>query len=95
MSPATDAPLLKVGASSDPKKVAAAIHGSVFDLGAYPSLRAIGHGAVGQAVKAIAVARGSCGRQGVNLATQVSFFTIKGDSGDELSAMVFTLFDRG
>ena len=85
--------VLKVASSSDPKKVSSAILNSIFS-GVYPSVRAIGHGAIGQSSKALAIARGAAAAQGINLAVQIGFTTILNESGDEVSAIVFQTFNR-
>ena len=86
--------LLKVGSTSQPQSVASAIFKSITDSGIYPDLRAIGHGAVGQAVKGIAIARGHVAARGIDLACNIGFETIDNDKGEPISAMVFRTFDR-
>lgn len=92
---AADEPVvLRVSSKSDPQAVSTAIFKSIFDSLKYPHVRAIGHGAVGQAVKAIAIARGYTAQKGVDLACNIGFETIINDKGEEISAMVFRTFDR-
>lgn len=86
--------VLRVSASSPPQAVAAAISKSISESHKYPVLRAIGHGAVGQAVKALAIARGYVAPRGTDLAFVVGFDTIINDDGKEISAMVFRTFPR-
>jgi stage V sporulation protein S len=86
--------ILKVSSSSDPHAVSAAIFRSIFDSLAYPTVRAIGHGAIGQATKSIAIARGNVAVRGIDLACNIGFETITGSSGDQISSMVFRLFPR-
>lgn len=86
--------VLKVSASSPPQSVASAIGKSISDSRRYPVLRAIGHGAVGQAVKALAIARGYVAPRGIDLAFVVGFDTIVNPDGKEISAMVFRTFSR-
>lgn len=86
--------VLKVSASSPPQSVAAAISKSISDSRKFPVLRAIGHGAVGQAVKALAIARGYVAPRGLDLAFVVGFDTITNAEGKEISAMVFRTFAR-
>lgn len=86
--------VLRVSASSPPQAVAAAISKSIFDSHSFPILRAIGHGAVGQACKAIAIARGFTAARGIDLAVTMGFETITNDDGKEISAMVFATFKR-
>lgn len=86
--------LLRVGSSSDAKAVASAITQSIFEGNSYPVLRAIGHGAVGQAVKALAIARGSAASRGTDLAVLPGFTTIQNDAGEDISAIVLKTFPR-
>jgi stage V sporulation protein S len=86
--------VLRVSSKSDPQAVATAIFKSIFDSNKFPNVRAIGHGAVGQAVKAIAIARGHTAQKGVDLACNIGFETIKNAEGEEISAMVFKTFAR-
>ena len=86
--------ILRVGSSSSPQSVATAIYKSIFDSSHYPSLRAIGHGAVGQAVKAIAIARGLVAPRAINLGVDIGFDTITNDEGEEISAMIFRTYAR-
>lgn len=86
--------VLRVSSSSPPQSVAAAISKSISDSRRYPVLRAIGHGAVGQAVKALAIARGYVASRGIDLAFVVGFDTITNAEGKDISAMVFRTFPR-
>jgi stage V sporulation protein S len=86
--------VLRVSSSSAPQSVAAAISKSISESHRYPVLRAIGHGAVGQAVKALAIARGYVAPRGTDLAFVVGFDTIINNEGKEISAMVFRCFPR-
>jgi stage V sporulation protein S len=86
--------VLRVSSSSAPQSVAAAISKSIYESHRYPILRAIGHGAVGQTVKALAIARGYVAPRGTDLAFVVGFDTIINDEGKEISAMVFKTFAR-
>jgi hypothetical protein len=93
-APADDATVLRVSSSSSPQAVATAVYKSIFESGKYPHLRAIGHGAVGQATKALAIARGHVAPRAIDLATVVGFETILNDKGEEISAIVFKTFPR-
>jgi stage V sporulation protein S len=86
--------ILRVSSSSAPQAVAAAISKCISESHKYPTLRAIGHGAVGQAVKALAIARGYVAPRGTDLAFVVGFDTIENAEGKEISAMVFKTFPR-
>lgn len=79
--------ILRVGASSNPQSVASAIAHSVYDTRSC-KIRAVGAGAVNQAVKAIAIARGYTAPRGIDLVCIPGFATIKSHDGD-ISAMVF------
>lgn len=95
--PTTDADgetLLKVSKTSSVHAVATAISKSIFESQSYPTLRAIGHGAVGQAVKAVAIARGYVAPRGIDLAFTVGFESLTGDNGDEISAISIQTFRR-
>jgi len=86
--------ILKVSSNSDPHAVSAAIFRSIFDSLTFPTVRAIGHGAIGQATKSIAIARGNIAVRGIDLSCNIGFETITGSSGDQISSMVFRLFPR-
>ena len=62
----------KVSAKSNPASVAGAIAGVILE-GSEVELSAIGAGAVNQAVKAIAIARGFVAPNGINLACVPAF----------------------
>lgn len=89
-----DSVLLRVGARTEPKAAASAIFKSIYDSHQFPRIRAIGHGAVGQATKAIAIASGYTATKGMNLAVIIGFETILNDQGEEITAQVFELFAR-
>jgi len=86
--------LLKVSKTSPPQAVATAITRSIFDSLEYPTIRAIGHGAVGQAVKAVGIARGYVAPKGVDLACTIGFETLKGQDGGDISAICIRTFPR-
>ena len=86
--------IVRVAASSSPQAVASSIRAIIFDTNTMPVVRAIGAGAVCQAVKAIAIARGHVAVRGLDLATTVGFDTVPGDLGQDISAQVFRLFTR-
>jgi len=75
-----------VGAATDVAKLAGAIASKVRESGTC-EVRAIGAGAVNQAVKAIAVARGYAATDGRDLAAVPSFFKTTGDGGVELTGI--------
>jgi len=67
---------LKVAANSHPNKVAGAIAGALRD-GSNVELQAIGAGAINQAVKAIAVARGYIAPSGDDLLCAPGFIDLE------------------
>lgn len=86
--------VLKVSASSAPQAVAASIAKSILEDHHYPTLRAIGHGAIGQATKAIAVSRGLLAVRAIDLTAVIGFDTVTNEDGHELSAIVFRMLPR-
>ena len=86
--------LMRVKATSPPQAVASSINKAIFEQNQMPVVRAIGAGAICQAVKGIAIARGLVATRGRDLATTIGFDTIMGDSGTEISAQTFHLFLR-
>lgn len=85
--------LLKVAASSPPHAIATALVRAIQE-GKQPVMRAIGHGAVGQAVKAQILARGLAAPIGLDLLFLPAFDNIRNESGEELSAIVWRTFWR-
>jgi stage V sporulation protein S len=81
--------LLRVSGSSNPQSVASAIAHAVYEKNT-ATLRAVGAGAVNQAVKAIAIARGYVAPRGFDLSCVPAFTTIDSREGD-ISAMVFVV----
>jgi len=72
---------LKVSSKSQPKSVAGAI-ATVVERDKKVGLQAIGAGAVNQAVKAIAIARGFVAPHGMDLITTIAFTTIEIDGAE-------------
>jgi stage V sporulation protein S len=87
--PSTEEPFLRVSAGSNPQSVASAIAHAIYD-NRQVKLRAVGAGAVNQAVKALAIARGYVAPRGMDLTFKVGFTTIESRDG-EISAIVFTV----
>ena len=87
--------LLRVSSSSPPQAVAAAISKCIAE-GNYPTLRAIGHGAVGQAVKALAIARGYVAPRGLDIVFIAGFDNVESNdgSGKEISAITLRVLKR-
>lgn len=82
-------PHLRVSAGSSPQSVASAIAHAVYDNKTV-KLRAVGAGAVNQAVKAIAIARGYVAPRGIDLTCKPGFTTIESRDG-EISALIFAI----
>jgi len=85
----SEEPFLRVSAGSNPQSVAAAIAHAIYDT-KNVKLRAIGAGAVNQAVKAIAIARGYVAPRGLDLVCKPGFATVDSRDG-QISAVVFTI----
>ena len=81
--------VLRVGAGSNTKSVASAIAHAVYEQRTV-KIRAIGAGAVNQAVKSIAIARGYVAPRGFDLNCTPGFATVPSRDGD-ISAIVFTV----
>lgn len=81
--------LLKVKSSSSAPNLASAIANNVYD-GKNVVLRAIGAGAVNQAMKAIAIAQSYVGPRGKILSCRPGFTTVKMEDGD-ISAMTLRI----
>lgn len=80
---------LRVGAGSNPQSVASAIAHAVYEHKTV-RLRAIGAGAINQAVKGIAIARGYVAPRGYDLVCKPGFTTVNSRDG-EVSALVFVI----
>jgi len=79
--------ILRVGAGSNPQSVASAIAHSMYETRS-AKLRAVGAGAVNQAVKAITIARGYTAPRGIDLVFVTGFTNIESHDG-QISAIVF------
>lgn len=86
------ADVLKVAADSNPKAVAGALAGLLRERGS-AELQAIGAGAVNQAVKAIAIARGFVAPNGIDLVAIPAFARVEID-GEERTAIRFVVEAR-
>lgn len=89
LAPASEEEFLRVSAGSNPQAVASAIAHAVYDS-RHVKLRAVGAGAVNQAVKSIAIARGYAAPRGLDLTCKPGFTTIESRDG-EISAIIFTI----
>lgn len=85
----SEEPFLRVSAGSNPQSVASAIAHAIYENRAV-KLRAVGAGAVNQAVKALAIARGYVAPRGLDLTCKPGFTTIESRDGD-ISAIVFAV----
>lgn len=86
--------VMRVSASSSPQAVAGSIRAVIFEDNRMPVVRAVGAGAVAQACKGIAIARGYVATRGHDLGVNIGFDTIPGDQGQDISAQTFHLFLR-
>ncbi len=84
--------ILKVSSNSKPKAIAGALSFAIQE-NKNVSLQAVGAGAVNQAIKAIAIARGYLAPFGINLVTYPEFKEIEIDS-EEKTAIRFMVETR-
>jgi stage V sporulation protein S len=78
-----------VKSSSNPQSLASAISHAVYDSRKV-TLRAIGAGAVNQAIKACAIARGYVAPRGIDITVKPGFTTVSMHDGD-VSAITLTI----
>ena len=81
--------ILKVSAKSNPNSVAGALAGAIREQGK-AEIHAIGAGAINQAIKAIAIARGFVAPGGIDLICTPAFFDleINGEARTAIKLMV-------
>lgn len=84
--------ILKVSTKSNPNSVAGALAGTVREQG-QAELQAIGAGALNQAVKAVAIARGFVAPGGVNLVCIPAFCDLEVD-GELRTAIKLLVFPQ-
>ncbi|TDT61542.1 stage V sporulation protein S [Fonticella tunisiensis] len=84
--------VLKVSAKSNPNSVAGALAGVIREKGT-AEIQAIGAGAINQAVKAVAIARGFVAPSGVDLIC-IPAFTDISIEGEERTAIKFIVQPR-
>jgi stage V sporulation protein S len=89
MSEIVEEQVLRVSAGSNPQAVASAIAHAIYE-NRVCKLRAVGAGAVNQAVKAIAIARGYTAPRGLDLSCIPGFASIDSREG-QISAIVLTV----
>jgi stage V sporulation protein S len=82
--------ILRVKSSSSAASVASAVSHAVYD-GKRVTLRAIGAGAVNQAVKAIAIANSFVAPRGIVLDTRPGFTTVNTPDAGEISAILLRI----
>lgn len=80
--------LLRVRNNSDASKLASAIAHGVYDKRDV-TIRAIGAGAVNQAVKAMAIAQGFVGAKGISLSFRPGFTTVEMSPDETVTAITF------
>ena len=85
--------LLKVGSKSDPNKVAGAVAGTIREENRC-EMQAIGAGALNQAIKALAIARGFLAPSGIDLICYPAFVDVIID-GNERTAIKLFIEPRG
>ena len=83
---------LKVSANSNPNSVAGALAGVIRDEG-HAEMQAIGAGALNQAIKAVAIARGYVSPNGVDIVSIPAFTEIQID-GKEKTAIKLLIGPR-
>lgn len=79
---------LKVGSQSDPNKVAGALAGTIREQGK-AEMQTIGAGALNQAVKAIAIARGFLAPSGVDLICYPAFVDVTINGNERTAIRMF------
>ena len=84
--------VLKVSAQSNPKSVAGALAAVLRENGS-AEMQAVGAGAVNQAIKAVAIARGFVAPNGIDLVAIPAFAEITID-GEERTAIRFIIEPR-
>jgi stage V sporulation protein S len=89
MAEQEESDVLRVGAGSNPQAVASAIAHAIYEKRTC-KLRAVGAGAVNQATKAIAIARGYTAPRGLDLVCVPGFASIDSHDGT-ISAVVWTV----
>jgi len=85
--------VLRIGAHSDPNKVAGALAGTIREQGR-AEMQTIGAGALNQAIKSIAIARGFLAPSGIDLVCYPAFVDVEVD-GNERTAIRLFVEPRG
>jgi stage V sporulation protein S len=79
---------LKVGSQSDPNKVAGALAGTIREAGK-AEMQTIGAGALNQAIKSIAIARGFLAPSGIDLVCYPAFVDVDIDGSERTAIRLF------
>ena len=80
--------ILKIGAHSDPNKVAGALAGTIRECGK-AEMQTIGAGALNQAIKAMAIARGFLAPSGVDIVCYPAFVEVEVDGNERTAIRLF------
>ena len=80
--------VLRIGARSDPNKVAGALAGTIREQGK-AEMQTIGAGALNQAIKSIAIARGFLAPSGVDLVCYPAFVDVEVDGNERTAIRLF------
>ncbi|HJN17223.1 MAG TPA: stage V sporulation protein S [Armatimonadota bacterium] len=80
--------VLKVGSRSDPNKVAGALAGTIRESGR-AEMQTIGAGALNQAVKAVAIARGYLAPAGVDIWCYPAFVDVEIEGTERTAIKLF------
>jgi len=80
--------LLRVGSKSDPNKVAGAIAGTIREEASW-QVQTIGAGALNQAIKALAIARGFMAPSGIDLICYPAFIDVTIDGNERTAIKLF------
>lgn len=79
--------IFRVGTNTPTKELGSAIAHAIYG-GKDVVIRAVGHGAIGQAGKGVAVAEGHAAKQAVRLKTNFGFFTTTMPDKKEVSGLL-------
>ncbi len=80
--------VLRVSSTSDPNKVAGALAGTIREQGK-AEMQTIGAGALNQAIKAIAIARGFLAPSGLDLRCYPAFVDVEIDGNERTAIKLF------
>ena len=86
--------VLKISSKSNPNSVAGAIAGLVKENN-YAEMQAIGAGALNQAVKAVAIARGFVAPSGVDLVCVPAFAEVQVEGEERTGIKLIVFYNRG